>query len=86
MRRHRYGLYEVGSASQAGVTYTVTTDGAEGWTCSCPAGEAGRPACWHRAAVLVAKVEAKGARVTGPAAPVAPAPKVRKPRKEVALV
>ncbi len=73
--RIRYGLYRVGSASRPGTVHTVAVDergaGTPVYRCSCEAGLAGVPACWHRAAVYVAKVEhamkGKG-RVTGPAA------------------
>jgi SWIM zinc finger len=71
--RVRYGLYRVASASRPGTAHTVCTDRGQ-WRCSCAAGVAGRPACWHRAAVLIAKVEAKGGRVTGPAIPAPAAP------------
>jgi hypothetical protein len=64
VRRVRYGLYRVGSASRLGTVHTVCTDHGE-WRCTCEAGFAGRP-CWHVGAVYIAKVEAKGARVTGP--------------------
>jgi hypothetical protein len=77
VRRVRYGLYRVASATRPGTVHTVTVDGRGTWRCSCEAGAAGRPACWHRAAVLIAKTEhalrGKG-RVTGPAAPSASAP------------
>jgi SWIM zinc finger len=72
IRRVRFGLYEVASASRPGTAHTVTVDDQGRYRCSCEAGIAGQPACWHRAAVYVAKVEhamrGKG-RVTGPAAP-----------------
>jgi hypothetical protein len=79
VRRVRFGLYKVESASRPGTVHTVAVDargtGTPVYRCSCEAGIAGAPACWHRAAVYVAKVEhamrGKG-RVTGPAAPVAP--------------
>jgi hypothetical protein len=73
VRRVRYGLYRVASSGRPGTVHTVCTDRGV-WRCTCAAGVAGRPACWHRAAVLIAKVEARGARVTGPATPAAPAP------------
>jgi hypothetical protein len=73
VRRVRFGLYEVASASRPGTAHTVAVDERGAYRCSCEAGIAGVPACWHRAAVYVAKVEhamqGKG-RVTGPAAPV----------------
>jgi hypothetical protein len=70
VRRVRFGLYKVASASRPGVTHRVRVIGAN-WFCTCEASLAGRP-CWHQAAVYVAKLEhamrGKG-RVTGPAAP-----------------
>jgi SWIM zinc finger len=75
--RVRFGLYRVASASRPGAAHTVSVDARGAYRCSCEAGLAGRPACWHRAAVFVAKLEhamrGKG-RVTSPAAPSAPAP------------
>jgi hypothetical protein len=67
VERVRYGHYVVASASRPGTTHTVRVVGAT-WHCTCEAALAGR-ACWHRAAVLIAKVEHGGGRVTGPAAP-----------------
>jgi SWIM zinc finger len=71
VRRVRFGRYEVASASRPGTVHTVAVDARGAYRCSCPAGISGR-ACWHAAAVYVAKVEhamqGKG-RVTGPAAP-----------------
>ena len=67
--RVRYGLYRVGSASRPGTVHTVSVDQRGRYRCDCEAGGAGR-ACWHAAAVFVAKVEHAskgGARVTGPA-------------------
>jgi hypothetical protein len=73
VRRLRYGVYAVRSASRPGVAHTVTVDAAGAYGCTCEAGQHGR-VCWHAAAVYVAKVErAGGARVTGPASS-APAP------------
>jgi SWIM zinc finger len=68
VRRVRYGHYRVESASRPGAVHTVSVDARGRYRCSCEAGVAGRPACWHRAAVLIAKVEqaSRGkARVTG---------------------
>jgi hypothetical protein len=66
VRRLRYGVYVVASASRPGVAHTVTVD-AGAYRCDCEAGRHER-ACWHAAAVYVAKVEhASGGRVTGPA-------------------
>jgi len=66
VRRIRCGLYRVQSATRPGTVHTVSVD-AGVWCCTCEAALAGRAACWHRAAVYVAKVEAasKG-RVTRP--------------------
>jgi hypothetical protein len=70
VRRLRYGLYEVESASRPGAVHRVSVDDAGTYHCSCEAGLAGRPVCWHRASVYVAKVEhASGGRVTAPAPP-----------------
>jgi SWIM zinc finger len=67
VRRVRYGVYAVASASRPGVAHTVTIE-AGAYRCDCEAGRHGKP-CWHAAAVYVAKVEhASGGRVTGPAA------------------
>jgi hypothetical protein len=66
--RVRYGLYRVASSSRPGLAHTVSVDGQGRYRCACEAGVAGR-ACWHAAAVFVAKVEHAskgGARVTGP--------------------
>jgi hypothetical protein len=64
--RVRYGVYLVPSTSSAEV-YTVQHEPGqdERLFCTCP----GRfhPACTHRAAVWIAKQEAKGVRVTSPA-------------------
>lgn len=71
VRRVRFGLYKVESATRPGTVHTVSVVGGN-WFCTCEARL--RPACWHRAAVLVAKTEAGGGRVVAPAAPsVAPA-------------
>lgn len=67
VRRVRYGLYRVPSATRADQVYTVSVDAAGTYSCDCPAGLAGNP-CWHTAAVYVAKVEHAGrVRVTRPA-------------------
>jgi hypothetical protein len=66
--RVRFGLYRVASSSRPGTVHTVSVDAAGRYRCDCEAGVAGR-ACWHAAAVFVAKVEHAsqgGARVTGP--------------------
>ncbi|MGH2367921.1 MAG: hypothetical protein ACRDI2_06970 [Chloroflexota bacterium] len=62
VRRQRFGLYLVPSTSEPGVEWTVTVD-AGVYRCTCKA--AGHPACVHRAAVYLAKVQAKGAKVVG---------------------
>ena len=63
VRRVRYGVYAVASASRSGVAHTVTVAGGV-YRCDCEAGRHER-ACWHAAAVYVAKVEhASGGRVT----------------------
>ena len=72
VQRVQYGAYRVPSAS-SDATYLVTVHGAE-YVCDCTAGQHGR-ACWHKAAVLIAKVEhASRARVIGPAPVPAPQP------------
>ena len=69
VERVRYGRYRVASASRPGTVHTVSVDARGRYRCDCEAGVAGK-ACWHAAAVFVAKVEHAsqgGARVTGPA-------------------
>lgn len=63
------GTYRVLSNTREGVWHDVATDGAR-WHCSCESGL--RPACWHRAAVHIWRIEQGGVRVVGPrrAAPV----------------
>jgi hypothetical protein len=73
VRRICFGRYTVESASRPGTVHSVTVDARGQYRCSCEAGIAGRPACWHRAAVFIAKVEHGGGRVVTPAAPM-PAP------------
>jgi hypothetical protein len=64
--RVRYGVYRVASASRPGTAHTVSVDSRGRYRCGCEAGVVER-ACWHAAAVFIAKVEhASGARVTGP--------------------
>jgi hypothetical protein len=88
--RIRYGLYKVESASRPRTAHTVAVDERGAYRCSCEAGIAGVPACWHRAAVYVTKLEhamrGKG-RVTGPAlsASLAPAERVDAPANVVDL-
>jgi hypothetical protein len=69
--RVRYGVYRVASHSRPDRFHTVVVDAAGRYRCDCEAGLAER-ACWHAAAVYVAKVQAGGGRVTGPASPAAP--------------
>jgi hypothetical protein len=90
--RVRYGLYRVQSASRPGTVHTVSVDARGTYRCTCEAGVAGQPACWHRAAVYVAKVEyaLRGeGRVTGPAAapgaPAAPARGIEAPANLIDL-
>jgi hypothetical protein len=74
--RVRYGVYRVASATRPGRAHTVSVDARGRYACTCEAALAGRAACWHRAAVWIAKVEHAGQgrwRVTGPA-PAAPRP------------
>src|ERR671910_759802 len=79
VERVRYGLYRVGSASRPGTVRTVSVDAAGRYRCDCEAGIAGR-ACWHAAAVFVAKVEhagkggARGTRAATQGAPQGEAP------------
>src|SRR5262245_18287858 len=79
--RLRYGHYVVVSATRQGATHRVshTAGRPEQARCSCEAGVSGRP-CWHLMAVLIAKTEAGGARVTGPSSP-RPANVVALPRR-----
>jgi hypothetical protein len=66
VERVRYGRYRVASASRPGTAHIVSVDDQGRYRCDCEAGVVER-ACWHAAAVLIAKVEhASGARVTGP--------------------
>jgi hypothetical protein len=81
--RVRYGLYRVASASRSGLVHTVRVGEQGRYRCDCEAGLAERP-CWHQAAVFVAKTEAGGARVSGPAAPAVTAR--RGPAPAVAVV
>jgi hypothetical protein len=67
VRRERYGLYRVKSATRVGVWHTVSVVG-RNWFCTCEAALSGKP-CWHQAATYIAKVEAGGGRVSGPATP-----------------
>src|SRR5829696_5270401 len=69
VRRLRYGVYAVRSASRPGVVHTVTVDAAGAYGCTCEAGQHER-VCWHQAAAYIAKVEhAGGGRVVAPAVP-----------------
>ena len=60
--RIRCGLYRVASTSEAGVTWTVAVENGT-YACTCKA--ANKPACVHRAAVYLAKLQATGAKVVG---------------------
>ncbi len=63
--RVRFGLYRVASTSRPGTHHTVSVDDAGRYRCDCEAGLTER-ACWHQAAVYIAKVEhTSGGRVTG---------------------
>jgi SWIM zinc finger len=89
VRRVRYGLYRVESATRAGMQHTVSVDARGVYRCSCECGLAGRP-CWHQAAVLIAKVEhASKGRVTGPSAtpgaPAAPVQRIEAPANVIDL-
>jgi hypothetical protein len=68
--RVRRGLYRVPSTSEESVTWTVMVDSGV-YECTCRASN--KPACVHRAAVYLAKVQASGAKVVG----VKPAPRQR---------
>lgn len=56
VRRLQYGVYAVPSATEATVEYVVRGTGrlAHEHTCTCPAGQHGRP-CWHVYAVQLRK-------------------------------
>jgi len=60
VRRISRGEYQVPSATEADAFYTVTGTAmdASDHTCDCPAGMHGR-ACWHIAAVRLARVRAE---------------------------
>ncbi len=62
VERVRFGLYRVPSTSEAGVLHTVMVDSGV-YDCTCRA--ANKPACVHRAAVYLAKLQATGAKVVG---------------------
>jgi len=62
VERVRCGLYRVPSTSEAGVTWTVVVENGA-YSCTCRA--ANKPACVHRAAVYLAKLQATGAKVVG---------------------
>jgi len=70
VERVRLGLYRVPSTSEEGVTWTVVIENGA-YECTCRASN--KPACVHRAAVYLAKVQATGSRVVG----VKPAPRQR---------
>lgn len=73
--RLAYGRYAVASATRPGTAHRVAHPAGrpELLRCSCEAGVSGR-VCWHVAATWIAKVEAGGGRVTGPAAGAAELP------------
>jgi len=60
VRRISHGVYQVPSATEADAYYTVTGTAmdASDHTCDCPAGKHGR-ACWHIAAVRLARIRAE---------------------------
>jgi len=62
VERVRFGPYRVPSTSEAGVTWTVAIENGT-YCCTCRA--ANKPACVHRAAVYLAKLQATGAKVVG---------------------
>ncbi len=81
VQRVRFGLYRVPSTSEAGVVHTVIVDGGA-YECTCKA--ANKPACVHRAAVYLAKLQATGAKVVG-VKPATRAARQPKPAVVVAL-
>ena len=62
VERVRFGLYRVPSTSEQDVTWTVAIENGA-YSCTCKA--ANKPACVHRAAVYLAKLQATGAKVVG---------------------
>ena len=62
VERVRFGLYRVPSTSEQGVTWTVAIENGA-YCCTCRASN--KPACVHRAAVYLAKLQATGAKVVG---------------------
>ncbi len=60
VRRISHGVYQVPSATEADAFYTVTGTAmdASDHSCDCPAGQHGR-ACWHIAAVRLARIRAE---------------------------
>jgi hypothetical protein len=62
VERVRCGLYRVPSSSEAGVVWTVVVESGA-YSCTCRASN--QPACVHRAAVYLAKLQAAGAKVVG---------------------
>ena len=79
--RVRFGLYRVLSTTEHGVTWTVAIENGT-YSCTCKASN--KPACVHRAAVYLAKVEATGAKVVG-VKPATRAARQPKPAVVVAL-
>jgi hypothetical protein len=49
-----FEVYAVGSSTDPDTAYTVTVDGAGTFRCTCPSET--RPACWHRAATHVRRM------------------------------
>src|SRR5439155_18010085 len=54
-----FATYAVGSTTDVDSAYRVTVRSEE-YRCTCPAADAGRDACWHRAAVAVVRVSRVG--------------------------
>ena len=81
VERVRLGLYRVPSTSEAGVSWTVITESGA-YSCTCRASN--KPACVHRAAVYLAKLQATGAKVVG-VKPATRAARQPKPAVVVAL-
>jgi hypothetical protein len=71
-----YGRYLVPSTSRPGATHEVTHPAGRDAAMACNCESAWRPACVHRAAVWIRKLQAQGHRATSvrPVKPEAPAP------------
>lgn len=65
-----YAVYSVDSSASTDVAYSVTVSPTGLLTCTCPAADNGRGACWHRAAVLTVRASRQGfgLPVDGPSA------------------